>query len=84
MNATSNFFELMQYSSLGPELENYDEECAFRELQYYLEERDNAFNYDVINYERLFYIEEIFGKNERINNMLNDLKHKICHNYIRR
>lgn len=74
----------MQYSSLGPELENYDMDCAFRELQYYLDGNDNALNYDVINYERLFYIEENFIENEEIRNMLDELKHRICHNYVQR
>lgn len=84
MNATSNFRELMQYSSLGPELEGYDENCAIRELQYYLDGNDNAMNYDVINYERLIYIEIAFAGHEHIHGMLQDLKHRICDNYIQR
>ena len=48
----------MQYSRSSSEIEDYDENCALRELQYYLNGNDNALNYDIINYERLFYIEE--------------------------
>lgn len=66
MNATSNFFELMQYSSQGPELENYDENNAIRELEYYLDGNNNAMNYDVINYERLIFIEIMFRDHEQI------------------
>jgi len=74
----------MQYSRSSSELEGYDENCALRELQYYLNGHDNALNYDIINYERLFYIEEFFNDNEEIRNMLNELKHRICNNYILR
>lgn len=75
----------MQYSRVGPELNQYDEDCALRELQYYLEEgHDNCLNYDVINYERLIYIEEFFSDNEEIRGMLHDLKHIICENYVQR
>lgn len=70
MNATSNFYELMRYSDLAPELKDYDESCAIRELQYYLDGNDNAQNYDIINYERLIYIEDTFSYNEDIYNML--------------
>ena len=49
----------MKYG-IAPELEFYDEDCAIRELQYYLDGNDNSQNYDMINYERLFYIEDNF------------------------
>lgn len=83
VNATSNFQELMQYA-IAPELEFYDEGCAIRELQYYLDGNDNSQNYDIINYERLIYIEDTFSYNEDIHNMLTELKHKIANNYIQR
>ena len=83
VNDTSNFQELMKYG-IAPELEFYDEDCAIRELQYYLDGNDNSQNYDIINYERLFYIEDNFSGNENIHNMLTELKHKISNNYLQR
>ena len=83
MKDNSNFFELLTYSSAGY-LDKYDESCALRELDFYFENNSNSGNFDVINYERLIYIELRFAHHEEIQSRVQELKELICRNYITR
>lgn len=43
---------------------------------------NNIGNYDVIDYEKIFYIEIIYGENEIIQSLLNDIKKNIAAGYV--
>lgn len=81
MKDNSNFFDLLSYSSAGY-LDKYDEGCALRELDFYFSNNINSGNFDIVNYERLIYIELRFTDNEEIQKKVQDLKQIICSNYI--
>jgi hypothetical protein len=42
----------------------------------------NDFNYDIINYEQLIYIEQYFSENEKITEQLSRLKNIIAENFV--
>lgn len=42
----------------------------------------NILNYDAIDYEHLIYIEQTFGYDNEIKNLISQIKNNICNNYI--
>ena len=80
MQDNSNFFEMLVYNEI-PQLDNYDREHALREISYYIN-YSNGEAYDIINYERLMYIELKFIDDKEVQMELLKLKQYIVTNFV--
>ena len=78
----NNFFDLAKYSEV-PEIDNIGEDKALQELNWY-SDHSNCMAYDMIDYERLVFLELRFPESTRIQTKINDLKIQIYENYILR
>lgn len=81
-NDYKNFVDSLTYCSTG-DLDAYNRSHAMRELEYYISHPNNS-TYDVIDYERLIYIEMRFADDPEVMRQLTQLKNIICKNYILR
>lgn len=80
----NNFFDLLQYTS--NELDFINEQSANDELDYYLnlEIFPNISLFDIIDYEKLIYIELRFLNNKEIQEKITRIKYLISQNYYDR
>lgn len=82
-------FEKLDCSIINFLLDNTPVEETIEDAQIYLDfilnpdyVFNNYINYDLINYERLFYIEYLFGNNEKIKKKLEKIKEEVGTNYL--
>ena len=77
-----DFISLAFYSNV-PSIDEITEEKAIKEISYY-QENSNDMAYDLINYERLIFLEYYFSDNKKIQDLISKLKTTIYENYIMR
>lgn len=74
-----NFFQLSKYSIVD-EIDNINLMDVLDELDYYINHPNNSC-YDIINYERLFYIKKRFGNEQQVMDKIKILENIISNNY---
>lgn len=77
----NNFFQLLKYTKSF--LNHYDESQAKNDLEYWIKHPNNAV-FDIIDYEKLIYIELNFPDSLDIQELIQQLKVIIAENYLQK